>query len=414
MLSFTIGKSSISLFLDGQFYSIDDSHLNYRLIREELGKPAEERDIDNIRNNITVKVLIERLTAGKVTVFDDSVVYDGQPVDNYMTRRMLELLGEGFDITPWARFMDNVFQNPAEYARGELYEWMEKAEMPMTEDGCFLAFKKIRGDYTDCHTGKFDHSLGTVVEMPREKCDPNRTNHCSTGFHFCSVGYLSHFGGQRIVVVKINPRDVTSIPNDYHYTKGRCCRYEVVAELTNQSAAYDKCWRKGVVNLEDPSEFPADVLAAIKLPTPALNEPVEAGLGLRDVPENRGEAVEQTIILKVDATEAVAQIKEAATQIEEDMTDANKTNPGASLIPTPEQLENAAKQKVERGSKPKKTEEPLELKEEDIVFTTATGKTYTAKEIEDAIKNAGATRAAAALLEIAESTLRGWKKKLGL
>lgn len=406
MLSFTIGKSSISLFLDGQFYSIDDSHPNYRLIREELGKPAEERDIGNIRNNITVKVYIERLTSGKVTVFDDSVVYDGQPIDNYMTRRMLELLAEGFDITPWARFMDNVFQNPAEYARGELYEWMEKAEMPMTEDGCFLAFKKIRGDYTDCHTGKFDHSPGSVVEMPREKCDPIRTNHCSTGFHFCSVGYLSQFGGQRIVVVKINPRDVTSIPNDYHFTKGRCCRYEVVAELTNQSAAYDKCWRKGVVNLEDPSEFPADVLASIKLPTPVLNEPIEI--------TEAYEAGQQTIVLKVDASEAVAQIKEAVAQIEEDMTDANKANPGASRIPTPEQLEIAAKQKTERGSKSKKTEEPLELKAEDIVFTTAAGKTYTAKQIEDAIKDAGATRAAAALLEIAESTLRGWKKKLGL
>lgn len=399
MLSFTIGKSTISLFLDGQFYSIDDSHPNYQTIRSELGKPASERDIDIIRDNITVKVFIERLTEGKVVVFDDSITYDGERIDNYMTRRMLELLAEGFDIAPWARFMDNVFKNPAVFARNELYEWMEKAEMPMTEDGCFLAFKKIRGDYTDCHTGKFDHSPGSILEMPREECDPKRTNHCSTGFHFCSVGYLSSFGGQRVVVVKINPADVTSIPNDYNFTKGRCCRYEVVAELTNQSAAYDKCWRKGVVNLEDPAEFPADVLASIKLPTPALNEPIEV--------TEAYEAGQQTVVLKIDATEAVQQLKDAAAEIEESMTDANKANPGASPFPTPEQLTIV-------NTPGEAIDEPLQLKAEDIVFTTAAGKTYTAKQIEDAIKNAGATRAAAALLEIAESTLRGWKKKLGL
>lgn len=399
MLSFTIGKSSISLFLDGQFYSIDDSHPNYQIIRDELSKPAADRNLDNIRENITVKVFIERLTQGKVTIYDDSVVYDGETIDNYMTRRMLELLGEGFDIAPWARFMDNVFLNPAHYARAELYEWMEKAEMPMTEDGCFLAFKKIRDDYTDCHTGKFDHSPGSILEMPREACDPKRNNHCSTGFHFCSVGYLSEFGGARVVVVKINPADVTSIPNDYQFTKGRCCRYEVVAELTSQSAAYNKCWRKGVVNLEDPSEFPADVIAAIKLPTPALNEPVEA-----EVPA----AETHTIVLKVDASEVVKEVREAIAEIEEAMTDANKANPGASPFPTPEQLA------IVNGNTVTPAEEPLELKEEDIVFTTASGKTYTAKEIEDAITHAGATRAAAAFLEIAESTLRGWKKKLGL
>jgi hypothetical protein len=51
--------------------------------------------------------------------------------------------------------------------------------------------------------------------------------------HFCSLDYLSHFGGHdsRTVVLKINPRDVVSIPADYNATKGRTCRYEVIGEL---------------------------------------------------------------------------------------------------------------------------------------------------------------------------------------
>ena len=31
--------------------------------------------------------------------------------------------------------------------------------------------------------------------------------------------------------MKINPRDVVSIPNDYDNTKGRACRYEVIGEV---------------------------------------------------------------------------------------------------------------------------------------------------------------------------------------
>lgn len=35
----------------------------------------------------------------------------------------------------------------------------------------------------------------------------------------------------RTVIVKINPRDVVSIPTDYDNSKGRACRYEVIGEL---------------------------------------------------------------------------------------------------------------------------------------------------------------------------------------
>ena len=48
---------------------------------------------------------------------------------------------------------------------------------------------------------------------------------------------MSHYGsngsGDKIVLVKINPADVVSIPDDYGFAKGRCCRYEVVADITD-------------------------------------------------------------------------------------------------------------------------------------------------------------------------------------
>ncbi|UIS25249.1 transposase [Erythrobacter phage vB_EliS-L02] len=463
---FTIGRSSISLFLDNEFYSLDESHPNYQTIRDELKKPVDERDIDLIRKWVSVKRAVEIMTAGKVTVLESEIQFGGKPVHNYMTKRMLDLLMDGFDLTPWVNFMNNLYDNPAEYAHDELYEWMEKADMPLTEDGHFLAFKKVRGNYTDCHTGTFDHSPGNVIEMPRENCDPVRSNTCSTGFHFCSAGYLSSFHGERIVIVKINPRDVTSIPNDYHFTKGRCCRYEVVAELSSQSAAYDKAWKKGVVKLENPAEFPADVLSKITMPSPALNEPVRS---TREEWEERdrigtAECVRRGLITEAQAVEYFDVCKsrydkifnaegellrhekhlvepqpwgavnyfsdDVIERLLEDIYDASETKeiygiPVAQL--TDEEIDTAVKHYPEadklrdalwadreaaRNASSKTGEDKVDGDEEGLVFRTTDGRTFTAEEIESALEEAKAIRAAARELNIGESTLRGWKKKL--
>jgi hypothetical protein len=72
--------------------------------------------------------------------------------------------------------------------------------------------------------------------MERNQVDDDKDRTCSTGLHFCSQDYLPSFGsaqGNRVVIVKINPADVVSIPSDYNNAKGRACRYEVVGEIGN-------------------------------------------------------------------------------------------------------------------------------------------------------------------------------------
>jgi hypothetical protein len=127
--------------------------------------------------------------------------------------------------------MENLMQNPSYRSVNELYGFLEANNLSITPDGHFLAYKKVRENYTDVHSGKFDNSVGKVCEMERNLVDDNKDNTCSFGLHFCSEGYLKHFGGDRIMIVKINPRDVVSIPTDYNNSKGRTCRYEVVGEV---------------------------------------------------------------------------------------------------------------------------------------------------------------------------------------
>jgi hypothetical protein len=144
---------------------------------------------------------------------------------------MITMLQEGFPIEPMVVFMENLMSNPSRQAVQELYGFLEKNNLPITPDGHFLAYKKVRDDYLDCHSGTMDNSVGRIVEMERNEVDDNRNNTCSAGLHFCGHSYLAHFGGARTVIVKINPRDVVSIPSDYNDAKGRACRYEVVGEV---------------------------------------------------------------------------------------------------------------------------------------------------------------------------------------
>jgi hypothetical protein len=126
-----------------------------------------------------------------------------------------------------------VYANPNDWSRDELFLFLEKAGCPVTEDGCFLAYKNVTDNYLDIYSETFDNSIGSICEMPREDVDPDRERTCSYGLHFAAKDYLKHYrhGGSRTMVVKINPVDVISIPSDYDNTKGRTCKYEVVAEI---------------------------------------------------------------------------------------------------------------------------------------------------------------------------------------
>ncbi len=268
-LSFTISNKSITIFLAGDVFTVDVANPNYQPLADELKKPKDERDLELIKELGNLRKQLQRLDVGRVTITETAILFDGIEVNNYLSRRMLELVREGFDPEIWATFMNNAYENPEDFAREELFEWIEKAEMPLTDDGHFLAFKKVRNNYKDVHSGKFDHSIGCLLEMDRDLCDTNRNRTCSTGFHFCSQDYLSSFGGDRVMVVKVNPRDVTSIPSDYDLAKGRCCRYEVIAELTSDDAAYSKAWRTSVFPPSDGGpEYPESFAEVLEKPKP--------------------------------------------------------------------------------------------------------------------------------------------------
>ena len=74
--------------------------------------------------------------------------------------------------------------------------------------------------------------------MTRSKVDDDRARGCSNGLHAGALNYVAGYGslenGDKIVIVKINPADVVSVPSDCNCEKLRTCRYEVVGEYQGE------------------------------------------------------------------------------------------------------------------------------------------------------------------------------------
>jgi hypothetical protein len=162
--------------------------------------------------------------------------------------------------------MENLDANPSYRARNELVGFLDACELPITDDGCFMAYKKIRANFTDVHTGTFDNSPGTTVKMNRRDVNEDPTQACSAGLHVCSYSYLSHFSGDRIVSVKVNPRDCVAVPRDYSAAKMRVCEYTVIAELDMSDAITADVLSAGpsVVTGFAPTKRPADYFSFSK------------------------------------------------------------------------------------------------------------------------------------------------------
>jgi len=226
----TITANSIILMKDGRTQVVNDEHPNYRAIREAM----KTRDYDTVESLMDVAGALTKYAKGKIRIENGKVFYGDHEIKNSVVTRIFAMQAEGFDIGPMIAFLENLMANPSKTAVDELYLFLEATSLPITEDGHFLAYKKVRDDYKDFYTGKFDHAVGTVLEVPRNTVDENRNNTCSHGLHFCSLSYLPHYHGGRgkVMILKINPADVVTIPSDYNNAKGRAFRYTVFGEHT--------------------------------------------------------------------------------------------------------------------------------------------------------------------------------------
>ena len=225
---FMFVDGNLTVVLKNKSHQVLPDHLNYKMIMEALPTASE----DELLGMVDVETAVASFSDGRVTVENGVVKFDGDEVHGSISKRILEFMKNGLPFEPLVQFLHNVMENPSMQSQRELYDFLEHEHLPITEDGYFLAYKAVRSDFKDKYRGVFDNSVGQVCEMVRAKVDDNREAGCSQGLHAGALSYVASYGsvdsGDKIVIVKINPKDVVSVPKDCDCQKLRTCRYEVV------------------------------------------------------------------------------------------------------------------------------------------------------------------------------------------
>lgn len=248
-----ITDSGITLYIPGSApFQMSSDHSLYSALIDAV----KDGDVNDIKEIVDLAKRVKTYVSSDADVqfIDGEMFYKGEAVSGALVERILQMMNKGFDVKPMITFFKNLQQNPSYKSRENLYRFLEHCgDLPITDDGHFIAYKWVRNNYHDVHSGKFDNSVGKVVSMPRSKVDDDSNQTCSTGLHVCSNGYVKF--GDKLMLVKVNPRDVVSVPYDYDNAKMRVCEYKVIEEVSQ--AEYVK-FNDPVYNTQDEDEIDED------------------------------------------------------------------------------------------------------------------------------------------------------------
>jgi hypothetical protein len=252
-------NSFITIIVDGGIqHTIRHGALNFaKAVDFYIAQNWEE-----LINVISPENYIKKLYAKyeQIEVKDGNVFVNDEVMHSLDAQRIIECLAKGADATHIFKFVIRLQKNPSSRAVQELYKFLEHKNLGISAEGTLIAYKALRNNYTDKHTGKFDNSVGNVLEMPRNKVDDDKEHGCSYGFHAGSLKYATEFasGNDRVVLVEIDPADVVSIPTDCEFQKLRTCRYKVISEFERpleEHIPYDSSLETDDVDLWEDDEL---------------------------------------------------------------------------------------------------------------------------------------------------------------
>jgi hypothetical protein len=226
------GSGVVTIHMNGHVYTAAPDHSNYKNIVDAL-KAKRWKKLPDLFN---VGKAIEKRSRKVLKVKDGQIFYGDTVVHNVVADRILQFMAQGFDFKPLFNFLRNLMQNPVTESREHLYRFIEANQLTITWDGYVLCYKKVRDDYKDYRTITFDNSPGKVVEMPRENVTADPQEACSSGLHvgglkYCRDNFQANDG--KIVLVKVHPADVVSVPFDYANAKCRVCKYTVIEDFVD-------------------------------------------------------------------------------------------------------------------------------------------------------------------------------------
>ena len=258
--------SGYTFFLEGNPVSVDSSDARYTEVTNALQKNDMEHLRGILRDNqeayllSKISTITQYFSDLKFTITKNSlndseevvsadVSYKGQPLPEVLKQKLIDMYKAGAtNFEHLFNFIDNLLANPDKNSREQLYGFLVHKNMPITDNGTFIAYKGVRDDYysitgntsTVVLEGKVNeqghilNELGKTIRVRHEDVENNPNVSCSQGLHVGSYEYAKGFKSRdgRLLAVEVNPKDVVSVPVDCACQKCRVSSYKVLNEVT--------------------------------------------------------------------------------------------------------------------------------------------------------------------------------------
>lgn len=235
-INYLITDCNITVNYDGQTHIVARADA----LADKLIDAIKQERIDDIPDLVSASKRVESFGKGNFVVKDGQIFVNGVLAPPVLGNKIVQFSNEGLPYKPLVKFAENLQKNPSFRAVNELFAFLEKNDHPITENGCFIAYKKVRQDFLDGHTGTIDNSVGNVVEMPRNQVNEDPTQTCSYGLHVANWDYANNVysagPNSNMLEVEVNPADVVAVPVDYDQAKMRVCKYVVLGVVDQENS----------------------------------------------------------------------------------------------------------------------------------------------------------------------------------
>jgi len=238
-IPFNLTPDSVTLIIDGAPKVFQKGTTQYAIIRVELGKDDPNWDLimqSTTRGGALLSYLsqstddhtLNTLLDGFAVNDNGAITFKGEPLPEGFQTRASAMASRGEDPRPLLRFFGRLQQNPSWRSVQQLYPFLQHIGIPIEQDGTFLAYKGVRSDFLDCHSGTISNAPGAVIRMDRNKISDDADTPCHEGLHVGAAEYARGFGQGQTVICRVKPENVVCIPKDSSFQKMRVCEYEVV------------------------------------------------------------------------------------------------------------------------------------------------------------------------------------------
>lgn len=244
----TNATAIILLLSNGERIRIEKNDKNYAKVLNVFSLPPEEQE-DALKVILAPVEVKKQYIHGKdgFEVVDETVYYQGEELPPSLVQKVLSVMRDGLPLIHFEKFWQRLQNNPSSSSVKELTDFLSYKELPITEDGYFIAYKGVDNDYYSVHgntktkvikgtvddSGRIFNGVGEEIEVVRRDVCDNRDIGCSEGLHVGSHDYAKGWG-TKMVIVKVDPADVVSVPSDCSFQKCRVCKYVVVGEYEEE------------------------------------------------------------------------------------------------------------------------------------------------------------------------------------